>query len=243
MNRHTSSTLRRFAAARFAAEGAAGLHLTVGVAVLVMSAWLFGIIAAQVTASGPVTLVDLQVAHWLHARATPGVTRIVLWFTNWNSVAGVLAMSVLLGYALLRRRLDYWLLGLVIAVPGGVAVNVLMKLAFGRARPVFEQPLVTLDTFSFPSGHASGATLFYGFLACLLASRVRTPGRRAAIGVAAAAMVAAVCFSRLYLGAHYLSDVLAGIAEGLAWLAICMTAVSTLRRRREGRGLPLWRTT
>jgi membrane-associated phospholipid phosphatase len=48
--------------------------------------------------------------------------------------------------------------------------------------------------------------------------------------------------SRMYLGAHYLTDIMAAVAEGCAWLAVCITAVSTLRRRREARGLPMWRT-
>ncbi len=233
--------LRQFTAARFSPEGAAGLHLTVGVAVLVVTAWLFGLIAGQVAASGPITLLDLRVAQWFHARATPGVTRVILLFTHWNSVAGVLVMTAILGYALLRRRLDYWLLALVCTVPGGMAVNVLMKLSFERARPVFEQPLVTLHTYSFPSGHASGATLFYGFLACLLVRHVAASAKRIAIIAGAALLVVGVCVSRVYLGAHYLTDVLAGMAEGLAWLAICITAVSSLRRRRDARGLPLWR--
>jgi membrane-associated phospholipid phosphatase len=241
MNMMTASPLRRFATARFSPEGAAGLHLTAGLAVLLVMAWLFGLVAGQVATSGPLTVLDLQLANLLHARATPGATRVLLPFTHWNSVAGVLAMSAILGYALLRRRLDYWLLALVATVPGGMAVNVLMKLAFARARPVFAQPLVTLDTFSFPSGHASGAALFYGFLACLLARHVASHGKRLAIVAAAALMVAAVCFSRMYLGAHYQTDVLAGVAEGLAWLAICMTTVSSLRRRREARGLAFWR--
>jgi undecaprenyl-diphosphatase len=243
MTTHSPSRLRRFAAARFSPEGAAGLHLTVGILVLVLTAWLFGVLAGQVADEGPLTLYDLELARDLHARATPGVTRALLLFTNWNSIAGVLVMSAILGYALLRRRLDYWLLALVASVPGGMAVNVLMKLAFTRARPQFDHPLVTLDTFSFPSGHASGATLFYGFLACLLVRHVAHHGKRALIVAAAALMVTAVCFSRIYLGAHYLTDVLAGVAEGLAWLAICMTTVTSLRRRREARGLAFWRRT
>jgi undecaprenyl-diphosphatase len=234
--------LRRFAAARFSPEGAAGLHLTAGVALLVLAAWVFGLIARQLAEGGPLTALDLAVANWMHVRATPAFTAPLLLFTHCNGVGGALVMAVLLGYVLLRRRLDYWLLALVATVPGGMVVNVLMKLAFARARPAFADPLVTLDTFSFPSGHASAATLFYGFLACLLSSRMTSAGRRAGVALAALVMVAAVGFSRIYLGAHYLSDVMAGVAEGLAWLAMCITAVSTLRRRREARGLPLWRT-
>ena len=235
-----SGRLRHFAAARLAPGGSAGLYLTFGMAALVAAAWLFGMVAGQVADGGPITLLDTRLANWFHARATPGVTQWLLVFTHWNSIAGVLAMTAILGYALQRRRLDYWLLALACTVPGGMVVNGLMKLAFARARPVFAQPLVTLDTYSFPSGHASGATLFYGFLACLLVSHVRSSGKRVAIVAGAALMVAAVGFSRIYLGAHYLTDVLAGIAEGLAWLAICITAVSRWRRRRAERGLTLW---
>jgi len=245
MNAPESSRLRRFAAARFSPEGTTGLHLTIGVAVLVLTAWLFGVIAGEVIEGGPIIAVDLQVANWLHAHAhaAPGLTRAMLFVTHWNSVAGVLAMSALLGCMLFRRRLDYWLLALALIVPGGMAVNILMKFAFARARPVFDEPLVVLHTYSFPSGHASGATLFYGFLACLLVRHIASNGKRAAIIFAAALMVAAVCFSRVYLGAHYMTDVIAGVAEGLAWLAICIPAMTSLRRRREARGLPLWRKT
>jgi membrane-associated phospholipid phosphatase len=230
------SRSRQFVAARFSAEGAAGLHLTFGVMILVAAAWLFGAIAGQVAGNGPVTLVDVQLANWFHAHATPAITNAMLFITTWNSVAGVLLMSAILGCVLWRRGQRAWLLALVATVPGGDAVNVLMKLSFARARPSFLDPIVTLDTFSFPSGHAASAALFYGFLACLLMRHAAGFGQRAAIAVAAALMVALVGFSRIYLGAHYLTDVVAGAAEGLAWLAICITATSTLQRRRAARG-------
>ena len=245
MNAPESSRLRRFAAARFSPEGTTGLHLTIGVAILVLAAWVFGVIAGEVVEGGPIVLVDLQVANWLHAHAhaTPGLTRFMLFLTHWNSVAGVLVMTAFLAGVLFWRKRDYWLLALAVTVPGGMAVNILMKFAFARARPVFDEPLVVLHTYSFPSGHASGAALFYGFLACLLVRHAPSTSKRAVIITAAALIVAAVCFSRVYLGAHYMTDVIAGVAEGLAWLAICLPAMTSLRRRREARGLPLWRKT
>jgi len=100
--------------------------------------------------------------------------------------------------------------------------------------------LLSLLTYSFPSGHTAAATVFYGLLACYLVRRVHAWRARVAIALAAAAMVVLVALSRMYLGAHYLSDVLAAAAEGAAWLAICITAVSTLHRRRLARGQTSW---
>ena len=86
-----------------------------------------------------------------------------------------------------------------------------------------------------PSGHTVAATLLYGVLACYFTRRAHSWGARAAIIAAACAMVLLVAGSRLYLGAHYLSDVMAGMLEGCAWLAICVTSVATLRRRQAAR--------
>jgi undecaprenyl-diphosphatase len=95
--------------------------------------------------------------------------------------------------------------------------------------------LLTLSTYSFPSGHTAAATVFYGLLACYLLRRVQAWPARAAIVAACCLMVGLVALSRMYLGVHYLSDVLAATLEGAAWLATCITAVSTLQRRRHAR--------
>jgi undecaprenyl-diphosphatase len=95
--------------------------------------------------------------------------------------------------------------------------------------------LLTLTTYSFPSGHTAAATVFYGLVACYLVRRVPGGPKRAAVIAACCLMVMLVALSRMYLGVHYLSDVLAASAEGVAWLAVCITAVSTLQRRRIAR--------
>ena len=126
-----------------------------------------------------------------------------------------------------------WLLTLLMAVPGGMLLNVLLKSVFQRARPHFDDPLLILDSYSFPSGHTVAATLFYGVLAAYLISLPGMRwGRRLAAALSAVLMVALVALSRVYLGVHYLSDVLAGAAEGCAWLTVCVTASASLRRHR-----------
>ncbi len=202
---------------------------------MLMAAWAFGIVASDVVAGAPLTLLDVRLANWFHRYAHSGWTPLMLFITTWHQQAGILVMALVLALYLRAEKAFYWLLALVFAVPGGMLVNVLLKYIFHRARPGFDDPLVTLSTYSFPSGHASGAALFYGLLAAYLVCTVGRPILRAAVLCAAAAMVALVALSRVYLGAHYLSDVLAGVAFALAWLAVCITAVSTFRRRRAAR--------
>jgi undecaprenyl-diphosphatase len=115
-------------------------------------------------------------------------------------------------------------------------LNVLLKSAFHRERPVLEQPLVVLHSYSFPSGHTMGATLLYGLAAVFAFYWVRSWPGRVWIVAAASCSTFLVGLSRVALGAHFLSDVLGAAAAGLAWLAVCVTSVETLRRRRGASG-------
>jgi len=118
----------------------------------------------------------------------------------------------------------------VVAVAGRLTLNALMKLAFQRARPAFDDPLLTLATYSFPSGHVAGSTIFYGLLVAAVFARTKKPQRRALAIVGAALAIALVAFSRMLLGVHYLSDVVAAFAEGVAWLALCAGVLGALWR-------------
>lgn len=229
--------LRRFVAARLSPEGQTGLHLTVGVMLMVGAAWLFGDIAEDVVNNEAITVLDLRLAHWFHANATAAMTGFMLFVTHWHGMVGAALMAAGLAAYFYRRREQYWALAVVAVVPGGMLLNVLLKYVFHRARPSFDDPLLSLTTYSFPSGHTANAALLYGLLASWLWVRHRRIGARVAIVAGACAMVALVGISRMYLGVHYLSDVLAASAEGCAWLAVCITAISTLRRRRQGRSL------
>ncbi len=222
---------RSFLIARLSPEGELGLYLTVGVLVLVTFAWIFGGIAQDVVAGDPLTHVDRLVSHWFEAHNTPGLTRVVELLTQLGGWRVVAALSVAAGAYFLWRGLQYWLTGLVLVVPGGELLNVLLKHAFHRARPQWAHPLVMLTSFSFPSGHAMSATTLYGFLAVWLMVTLDSWRRRVAVAVSAAALILLIATSRVYLGAHYPSDVLAGIAAGLVWLAVCLTAVEAHRRR------------
>jgi membrane-associated phospholipid phosphatase len=229
------SSLHRFLARRFSPKEEMGLHFTIGVALILCAAWAFGEIAEDVVEGATITLVDVRLAHWFRAHATAGFTDAMLFVTHWNGILGSGIMGLLLAAWFWYRKAHYWLVVVLVSVPGGMLLNVALKHVFRRARPSLEDPLLTLSTYSFPSGHTAAATVFYGLLACYLARHVHSWPARAAVFAACVLMVALVALSRMYLGVHYLSDVLAAGAEGAAWLATCITAVSALRRRRVAR--------
>jgi len=222
-----------FVQARLSRESELGLPLTLGVLLLIGATWLFGGVAEDIVAGDPLIEVDAQITHWLHAHATPGVTRYMLLITHVHGTTGASLLAVALAFFLLWKKEWYWLLALVIALPGGMLINVLLKQVFLRERPSFSDPILTLASYSFPSGHVAGATLFYGVLAAFLVSNLRTWRLRAIIVLAACVLVIVVGISRIYLGVHYFSDVVAAAAVSTAWLALCLIAVNALRRRRR----------
>ncbi len=208
-----------------------GAHLAVGALLLVMAAWLFGAIAEDVVTGDRLTVLDDVVAQWLHRHATAQLTQAMLAVSNLHSTVAIGCYAAIVAIVLGRKRDWRRLVTVVVCVAGGLCLNVLMKLAFHRARPVFDQPLLTLSSYSFPSGHVAASTIFYGLAVAWVFSLTRRRRWRALAVVGALAMVSLVAFSRMYLGVHYLSDVAAAFAEGVAWLAICLSALAAFWRR------------
>jgi membrane-associated phospholipid phosphatase len=212
----------------------AGFHAAM--AVLLVAAAAFAIIAEQVATAAPILARDAQVSVWLHAHGSPAITALLFAITQLHSILGVIILSLIAAFFVWRNGDRLWVLSLALVVPGGMLINSALKLLFDRARPTWDDPLLTLTTGSFPSGHATGSTLFYGFLACYLVRRAKSGLARALAILGCAAMVVLVGFSRVYLGVHYLSDVLAGMSLGTAWLALCMIAVRAFARHGGATG-------
>jgi undecaprenyl-diphosphatase len=136
---------------------------------------------------------------------------------------GMIAVwSVIFGAVLALRRERQWLVTLALAVVGGMLLNDALKLAFHRARPHFDDALDVLGSYSFPSGHTADSTLFYGMLAAYLFARITRRGARMAIVAGAVLAIGTVAFSRVYLGAHYPTDVIAAACSSTVWLVLCL---------------------
>jgi membrane-associated phospholipid phosphatase len=181
----------------------------------------FGTLAADLLLHGPVTAADPAISLWFHHHGRAPLTIAMRAVTGLHATAVVLALSAVAATVLVLRGERAWVVPLVACVPAGLVLNVLVKNSFQRPRPSFDHPLLALTTYSFPSGHTCAATLAWGFALVWLFAH-RTQARVRVLGsVVAVVMVALTALSRVYLGAHYVSDVLAASAEGMAWLALC----------------------
>ena len=223
----------RFLQNRLSPQGYAGLHLTIGVLVVLICGWCFGEVAEDVSHGDPIVQVDRDVAVWFHQHAAPTITQVARTISFFGSVGWLTAASIGVALFLVSRRewLNASLVALVMA--GGGTLNVVLKHFFHRERPVLENPLVTLSSYGFPSGHTMGATLLYGLLALLAWKSLRNRAARLACVVGACFWILLIGLTRIYLGAHYLSDVLGALAAALFWLVFCWTAFETLRRRHD----------
>jgi len=214
--------------------------IVLGWAAFIAAGIIFLSLAWEVATYAPLVVLDSKVANWLHRHGTPEITAFMIAVTTFHSIAGSSLLAAAFGLVLARMREWYWLLTLALSMTGGLALNALLKHAYARVRPYFDDPWVSLATYSFPSGHTAAAVLFYGVLSAFLVSRFNAVRQRVACVVGAILAVTLVAFSRMYLGAHYLSDVLAAACSSAVWLVLCLSAIHALVRRNEGRPLT-WR--
>ncbi len=138
------------------------------------------------------------------------------------------------GFLLASRRWSRALF-LVVAAGGAVLLNVVLKMGYARPRPTVVAHLVDVTSTSFPSGHAMGSAAIYLTLGVLLARSVVEPRVKAYLVGAGVVLTLLVGISRVYLGVHYPTDVLAGWTVGSAWAVLCWLIAERLRRRRGAR--------
>lgn len=232
--RQRHPTAWSFVARRFAAGEYLGLHLTIGLLLSLGALWLFGGISEDVVHHDPITQLDLTIANAFHAHATPTGVAIAKAVSFLGSPAFVAAWGLALIGLLAVRRQPLLIGGWVAAVAGGGLLDVALKAVFHRTRPTWDVPLLTPRGWSFPSGHAMGSVVAYGMLTYLLVRDPKGSPPRIAIVAGAVTLVLLIGLSRMYLGVHYLSDVIGGYAAGTVWLAACITGLEVARRMPRG---------
>jgi membrane-associated phospholipid phosphatase len=205
---------------------ALGLLITAG------CACLFVALAVGVLAGGPLVRFDQSTADALHTYASevPSLTEAFRIVSVLGSLEALVLVGVLVAVALLVQRSWSVLVVWLVAALGGEALNLLLKNLFSRPRPSFDRPLVVETSYSFPSGQAMESLVVYGMLAYFAVLILKGRGKSAlSVGVVAV-LVVLIGFSRVYLGAHYFSDVVGGFAAGGAWLSAVITGWEAMRR-------------
>ena len=210
--------------------GATTMTVVVGFAALVAILIVFGSIAEAVRAQEVFGL-DTWATPFLHGIASPSLDVLMNALTDIGSSLVIVPILFVVGAWLLRRQRYGAALFLGVASVGSLVLQGTMKVFFARPRPHLDWVQQVLSDYSFPSGHTMSAVIFYVALALILWSVF---GRR--IGVIALAIAATVTFgvsvSRIYLGYHYLTDVVGGLLAGIAWLLVVGAAF---------RARPTWR--
>jgi undecaprenyl-diphosphatase len=209
--------------------GAVGIFLLAGLIVAAIGTWIFVELAEHVQ-MGASQAFDDAVLRWLGAHHTTAWDNIMIEITALGTGTVVMMVVAVAALFLVLTQHKYSAMLLLISTFGGLVLNLVLKLGFNRPRPTIFVPEVHAVSSSFPSGHAMSAAIVYGTVAYLAARLHKRAWARALVMLAALIVIVAICISRLYLGVHYPSDVLAGVVIGLAWAAFCMATLEAIQK-------------
>jgi undecaprenyl-diphosphatase len=185
--------------------------------------------------TGVTPVLDDRIRLAVHGLASSRMTAFMRGLSLYGGPTGLTPIGLLLALAFLIKRWHRGSLLVVVTMAGAGLLDMLLKQSFGRVRPAafFDYPLPA--THSFPSGHAFFAASFFGGLAVLVSGRIRSRFLRTAVWIGAVSLTLLIGLSRVYLGVHYPSDVIAGYAAATVWVAAVAFGdrlVSHRRRRR-----------
>lgn len=207
------------------------VSLALAVGSLVLFAWIAGSLS-----HAWVRNFDFAIRNKVHEYASPALTKWMIWisFVGGDGLIAMAILSVTLFLAFRWRRAAVWML---VNISGTLILDLTLKYSFARLRPTpFFVPMPR--TPSFPSGHSLFSFCFYGVLAGLLADRIESRRWQILIWTCAALLVGSIGLSRIYLGVHYPSDVIAGYLTGTLWVST-MVALDRMRKRRRERSMDL----
>ncbi|MDB5180222.1 MAG: acid phosphatase [Candidatus Saccharibacteria bacterium] len=188
---------------------------------------IFAKVAGEIVEKEPIGW-DVSILHWIHLFSAPLLDSIFFFITTIGSIQVILPVTIAILAYLLYKKQRLNSLIILFGVGGAAVANVILKLIFHRDRPAFWHSLVTETGYSFPSGHAMASS---AFALCLIVILWNTRWRVLAI-IAGAIIVFMVGLSRLYLGVHYPTDVLAGWSVSLVWIIIVASIAKGMSVRR-----------
>lgn len=195
------------------------LALAAAVGSLLLFAWI-----AEEMAEGDTRVFDNALRGWVHAHASEWLTPLMQGCSFFGSTMFLTLAALVVLFAFLRSGHKHSAVLFAVTMIGATVLNWVLKTSFGRERPIpfFDTPLPA--SYSFPSGHSLFALCFFGSLAWIWCAHHRERSSKLAIWIAAALVVLSVGLSRIYLGVHYPSDVVAGYLAAIVWISAVFEA-------------------
>lgn len=212
------------------------LSLVIGLVLLSLLGWAFGEITESVIKGDDLVALDSPVTRWLVARRTGRLTTVMRMVTELGSAWFVISLLTVVTAVLLVRRVPRNAVLIAPLSAAGAAILIFaVKLLIARPRPTIGEVVAVASGFSFPSGHSAQGVATYGALAWVGAYLVTRRRIQIAAWLAAVSVALLIGLSRLYLGVHWLSDVIGGYVLAASWLAVTVIAVTTTHRIRVHR--------
>ncbi len=227
-----NNILRRFIKFFGSLRLALGSLLFAGLLAAVAALFFFGWLADEML-EGDTARFDETIRNSIHELASPALTSAMHLASFVGSTAFLLALGAIIVVWLYLRKYRRGALLFAITTVGSSLLISLLKLAFRRARPEPFFETILPGSYSFPSGHSLGSFCFYGSLAAILAARTEKIWLKIVIWVSAALLISTIGISRIYLGVHYPSDVLAGFVVGLIWVITIAVGDKLIHVREE----------
>jgi membrane-associated phospholipid phosphatase len=223
--RRRYATQLAFLDRRLRPGGALGLSLTVTILALASAGWAFGALLQDVLGNDETALLDRPIETFIVTHREAWLTHLMRAITDLGAAALLIPLAVGAGL-LWRWRARTWRPLLLLA--SAYLLQITVKQLTHRPRPPATLALDFFSGYAFPSGHATNAAAVYGMLAALLAAATPRWSGKVAVWALAVGLVAFIGLSRVYLGGHWLTDVLGGFALGAAWLFALLTAPRTI---------------
>jgi membrane-associated phospholipid phosphatase len=207
------------------------LGLGTAIGALIVFGWL-----ADEALEGDARAFDDATRAAVHQLASPLFTSIMRGF---SFVGSTIALSIATIFVVIRFAVRKWkreAILFALTMIGAGLLNITLKLAFKRPRPVPFFNLSPPESYSFPSGHSLTSAVFFGALAAILTARIESRRVQAAIWIVSTTMFLLIGLSRIYLGVHYTTDVIAGFAAALIWILVVRFVEMGFVRRRRRKG-------
>ena len=220
-----------------------GLPLAFGLVIAAVCWFVFFGVVQDYVAGDPLVQADLRIISFLQTLREPAFNQVMLFLTYLGNWQVITVGSIVFAILLYVSRRWWWLGAFATSILGEQLLSQATKFAFHRNRPNLDNALLPAAGGSFPSGHALVAFAFYGFIACYAVSQTRSWGAKALIVASVIPVILGIGFSRIYLGVHWPSDVIASFALGPAWVAtvlIVFTLAWNPTPQESARPLSLW---